>query len=163
MTFDLTELDRRISNMIRIGKVDQVDYGISPPKARVWVGDDSKQHGFLTEWLPWPGQSAGEDRSCAPLDIGEQVVILSPSGEINQGFIAFRLFQSAHPYPVTSPDKHNATYKDGAVVEYDRAAHIYKINIPTDGAVVITVGRTTLELKDATAKLTTPKFEGVEA
>jgi len=163
MSFDIAEIERRLSNLIRLGKVDQVDYGISPPKARVWIGDAAKQSGFLTEWLPWFGLSAGDDRSCTPLDVGEQVMVLSPSGELNQGMIMRGIFQTAHPYPVTSPDKHHAAYKDGAVVEYDRLTHTYKINIPTDGAVVINVGRTTLELKDATATLTTPKFEGVKS
>lgn len=163
MSFDVTEIDRRISNLIRIGKVDQVNYGISPPKARIWIGEDSKERGFLTEWLPWFGLSAGEDRSCDPLDVGEQVMIFSPSGEMNQGVVLAGIFQTAHPYPVTSPDKHNTTYKDGAVVEYDRVAHAYKINIPSDGSVVITVGRTTLELKDGATTLTTPKFEGLQS
>ncbi|EGW22162.1 phage baseplate assembly protein V [Methylobacter tundripaludum] len=146
MSFDLTELDRRLSNLIRIGKVDQVDYGISPPKARIWIGDASKQLGILTDWLPWFGLSAGEDRSCDPLDIGEQVMIFSPCGELNQGVVLAGIFQAAHPYPVTSPDKRNTTYKDGAVIEYDRQAHHLKAVLPAgataeliaDGGIAIT-------------------------
>lgn len=133
MSFDLVELERRLSNLIRLGKVDQVNYGIIPPKARIWVGDDAKQTGFLTEWLPWFGLSAGEDRSCDPLDVGEQVMIISPSGELNQGVILAGIFQTAHPYPVTSPDKRSTTYKDGAVIEYDRELHHLKAILP-DGA-----------------------------
>lgn len=127
MSFDMAELDRRISNLIRIGTVAQVDYAAIPPKVRIKAGD------ILTGWLPWFGSSAGEDRICAPLDIGEQVVVFSPSGELNQGVVLAGLFQTAHPYPVTLQEKHNATFKDGAVIEYDRATHHLKAVLPAGG------------------------------
>jgi len=138
MSFDVTELDRRLANLIRLGSIAQADYAAG--KVRVNVG------GLLTGWLPWLTDRAGTDRSWHAPEVGEQVLILSPSGELNQGVVLMGLFQAAHPQPVTSVDKHHTVYSDGAVVEYDRAAHHLKAVLPAgatvqlvaDGGIAIT-------------------------
>lgn len=138
MSFDVTELDRRLSNLIRIGTVDQADYAAA--EVRVKAGD------ILTGWLPWMTRRAGGDVSWHAPEVGEQVLILSPSGELNQGVVLAGLFQSAHPQPVDTPEKQHTLYKDGAVIEYDRAAHHLKAVLPAgatveliaDGGIAIT-------------------------
>lgn len=127
MSFDVTELDRRLANLIRFGAIEQADYAAG--KVRVKVGDN------LTAWLPWLTDRAGTDRMWHAPEVGEQVVILSPSGEINQGVVLAALFQTAHPQPVNSVDKHHAVYADGAVIEYDRAAHHLKAVLPAGATV----------------------------
>jgi len=138
MSFDLTELDRRLSNLIRFGTIAQADYATA--KVRVKAGD------ILTDWLPWMTQRAGGDISWHAPEVGEQVVILSPSGELNQGVVMAGLFQTAHPQPVNTPEKQHTLYKDGAVFEYDRQAHHLKAVLPAgatveliaDGGIAIT-------------------------
>jgi phage baseplate assembly protein V len=123
--FKSTELDRRLSNMIKFGTVQEADY--INAKVRVKAGD------ILTGWLPWNTQRAGGDITWHAPEIGEQVLILSPSGELNQGLVFTSLYQALKPPPVATPDKHTHVYSDGAVVEYDRALHHLKAILP-DGA-----------------------------
>lgn len=130
MSFDVTELDRRISNLIRFGVIDQADYTLG--KVRVKAGD------ILTGWIPWLTQSAGLDATWQAPEVGEQVVILAPSGELNQGVVLAGLYQTAYPQPVSSVEKTHAKFKDGAVIEYDRATHHLKAILPTGGTCAIT-------------------------
>jgi phage baseplate assembly protein V len=125
--FDVTELDRRLSNLIRLGTVQEVNYLLA--LVRVKSGD------ILTGWLPWLTQRAGGDISWHAPEIGEQVVILAPSGELNQAVVLMSLYQALMPAPVAAVDKHHTVYSDGAVIEYDRAAHHLQVILP-DGATV---------------------------
>ena len=43
--FEITELDRRISNLIQVGTVSEADY--SNAKLKVKIGE------IITDWLPW--------------------------------------------------------------------------------------------------------------
>jgi phage baseplate assembly protein V len=122
MSFDATEQDRRLSNLIRFGTIAQADYLAA--KVRVQAGD------ILTGWLPWLTQRAGGDISWHAPEIGEQVIILAPSGELNQGVVLTGLYQTACPQPAETPEKHLVHYLDGAVIEYDRASHHLKAVLP---------------------------------
>jgi phage baseplate assembly protein V len=125
--FKTIELDRRISNLIKFGTVQEADYVNA--KVRIKAGD------ILTGWLPWQTQRAGGDITWHAPEIGEQVMVLSPSGELNQGLVLTGLYQALKPPPVATPDKHHTVYNDGAVVEYDRATHHLQAILP-DGATV---------------------------
>lgn len=127
MSFDVTELDRRLANLIRFGSIAQADYATA--KVRVNIG------GNLTGWLSWLTGRAGGDRDWHAPEVGEQVLVLSPSGELNQGVVLAAVFQTAHPQPVNSADKHHTVYSDGAVVEYDRAAHHLKAILPAGATI----------------------------
>lgn len=127
MSFDTTELDRRLANLIRFGTIAQADYIAA--KVRVQAGD------ILTGWLPWLSQRAGGNKSWHAPEIGEQVIILSPSGELSQGVVLASLFQALMPPPVNTPEKHHTVYIDGAVLEYDRNTHHLSALLP-DGATV---------------------------
>jgi len=127
VSFDVTELDRRISNLIRIGTIDQADYEAA--KVRVRAGD------MLTCWIPWLTLRAGLDVNWHAPEVGEQVLVLSPSGELNQAVVLAGLFQTAYPQPVNTKEKHHAKYKDGAVIEYDRAEHHLKAILPAGATV----------------------------
>lgn len=85
---DIAELFRRVNNLLRVGKVVEVDYDIA--KARVKIGE------ITTNFLPWLTPS-----TCAwiPLKNGEQVVVLSPCGDLSFGMILPALYQSAKPAP----------------------------------------------------------------
>lgn len=65
--FAISELQRKLANIVRIGLVKEVDY----EKARVKVQIGK----FLTDWLPWITSKAGKDRDWCPPDIDEQVVV----------------------------------------------------------------------------------------
>jgi phage baseplate assembly protein V len=113
--FALNEIARRLANIIRVGTVQSVN--ASGYRARVQIGP------LLTAPLPWLTTRAGEDRTWWAPSVGEQVLVLSPDGELAAGWILPGAYTDAKPAPATNPAIHRTTYRDGAVVEYDTAAH----------------------------------------
>ncbi len=138
--FEITELNRRLANLIVLGKVVEADYAQTIPKLKIKAGD------LKTAWLPMLTQRAGSDLSWWPLEVGEQVVVLSPSGELAQGIVLGALNQLAFPSIGNSADSHKQVYADGAVIEYNRKSHHLSATLPSgatttlvsDGGVNIT-------------------------
>lgn len=128
-TFDIAELNRRLANLIAIGTVEQADYDAA--RYRVRIGD------LLTGWLPHFNMRAGGDTAWWALEIGEQVIVLSPSGEPTQGAIVGSLYSAARPANADAPSVHRVTYADGAVIEYNRAASRLRATLPAGGTVEI--------------------------
>ena len=117
-----TDMNRRMANVIRLGTVEELD----ETGALVRIRSDE----FLTDWLPWITTRAGPDRTWWALEVGEQVAVLCPSGEINQGIVLGSIYQDQFPPNGKRKDVHRTTYKDGTVVEYDRALHVLRIKSP---------------------------------
>ena len=128
--YQLSEMDRRLANLIRWGTIEAADYEAA--RVRVRCG------AVVTDWLPWVTARAGGDVSWWAPEVGEQVLILSPSGETGQGVALVGVFQAAHPAPANTPDVARMVFKDGAVIEYDRAAHTLAATIPGDVSVQAT-------------------------
>lgn len=129
----LGEIDRRLSNLLRYGTIKALDEAHA--LVTVDIGD------CTTDWLPWFTPRAGGDRSWWAPEVGEQVMVLSPSGELAHGCVLPAIFQDAHPANGNSKDVHRVTFGDGTVVEYDRSAH--HLNVDTsasNGSVVINTG-----------------------
>ncbi|MBZ9850116.1 phage baseplate assembly protein V [Mesorhizobium sp. CA14] len=128
---DITDLERRVSNSVLVGKVSQVDHA----KARYRV----KAGKFESDWLPFTSARAGETRTYDSLDVGEQVVIVSPSGDPSQGIIVGSIATQAKQ----AADKgniHRTIYPDGTVVEYDHEAKAYKMDVAEGGSYALNIG-----------------------
>lgn len=108
---EIAELSRRLENMIRIGTIAEIDHAAR----RVRVDSGS----LTTDWLKWRVGRAGATRTWEPPTIGEQVMILSPSGELANGIVIPSIYSDAHDAPDASPDTHVTSYPDGAVVSYN--------------------------------------------
>ncbi|MEZ6854196.1 phage baseplate assembly protein V [Halodesulfovibrio aestuarii] len=128
MSQHLSELYRFLAGLIRFGTVVEADYSIA--RVRVDCG------GVVSNWLPWIAERAGNDRSWHALEVGEQVAVLSPGGETAQGIVLGSIYQAAHPAPANSVDVRRYEFKDGAVIEYDRAKHKLYADIPGDAEIV---------------------------
>ena len=100
--------------MIRIGTVAAVDHAAH--RVRVQSG------ALLTDWLKWRTARAGATRTWCPPTVGEQVMILSPSGELANGIVLPSIFSDAHDAPSDAPDLHLVEFPDGARIAYDHAA-----------------------------------------
>ncbi|SME96414.1 phage baseplate assembly protein V [Desulfovibrio gilichinskyi] len=120
----LAELDRRLSNVVRIGTVAEADY--SKARLRVSFGE------AVSDWLPWVTFRAGGDHTWWAPEVDEQVLVLAPSGEISGGVVLGSIFSTSHPAPADRPTIHRTTYEDGAIIEYDRLKHILHAYIPGD-------------------------------
>src|SRR5699024_11096925 len=102
----------------------QVDHGAA--RVRVTSG------ALLTDWLAWLTPRAGDTRHWDPPTVGEQVILLSPSGDPANAIILTGLYSAAHAAPSNSADRHRIEYPDGAVIDYDHAAHHLAATIPGD-------------------------------
>jgi len=123
--FLLAELDRKAEQAVRIGRVAALDAGAA--RVRVAIGE------LTTAWLPWLAARAGADRAWSAPEPGEQVVVLTPAGRGEQAVVLAGLYAEAHPAPADAATVHRMVYADGAVIEYDRAAHALRALLPGGG------------------------------
>ena len=122
---DLTELSRRLENLLRIGTVHSVDHGQA--RCRVQSGE------LVTQWLPWIERRAGQTTTWNPPTIGEQCMVLSPSGEPAGGVVIYGTYSAANAAPSESPDEHVTLYPDGTRISYDHVKGHHQASYP-DGA-----------------------------
>lgn len=138
--FELSELNRRLANIVNLGKVEEIDYQGAIPVVRVKIGE------ILTAFLPMITSRAGPDQHWWPLEVGEQVVVFAPSGDLAQAVVLGSINQDSYPSTSDSTDVHQVVYSDGAVIEYDRKKHELnavlpagaKTNIVSDGGLTFT-------------------------
>lgn len=133
MNADLSNLSRLLQNLIRLGTIAQVDGA----KARVQLGPK-----LTTEWLSWITPRAGTTCAWSAPTVGEQVMVLSPGGDLTRGVILPALFSKAFDAPETSDTIHTTHYPDGAVVQYDHEAHALTATLP-GGTATITADKVT--------------------
>ena len=126
----LAELERTRANLIQVGVVAEADY--AKARVRVLMG------GLTSAWLPWTTARAGGDRTWSAPEVGEQVLVACPDGDPASGVVLGAIYQTAHGAPASSADVHRTTYSDGAVVEYDRAAHALKATLPGGATAALT-------------------------
>lgn len=151
MSLDLGELQRQISQLIRIGTV----VNIAGDTAIVSIGEEN------SDPVQWAVRRAGYDAEWWAFDEGEQVVVLCPFGDMAQAIIVCSLYQDKFAAPSTNPNVHRVTYKDGTVVQHDRSASAYSVTVPSGGSITLSVGSTSLKLVDGKATLTAQQFEHV--
>ncbi|KAB0476525.1 phage baseplate assembly protein V [Vibrio chagasii] len=129
LNYIVRDLQRRMANMIRRGRVHSVDFEQSPPRVKVEYEKDA-----VTGWLPWiSGRESSKHRTdWEPLAIGEQVIILSESGDLSAGVVIPSLPDASSPVPSTSPDEHVSRYEDGTTFTYNRKTHTLTIDVQGD-------------------------------
>ena len=143
LSYELAELTRMLANIVRPATVAEVDH--SSARVRVKSGD------ILTGWLPSQARRAGNNRTWSLLEVGEQVIVLSPDGNLSQGFVLGSFYSAQHSVPSNNPDLHSTHYSDGAVISYDSNKHHLDVTLPagatanivSDGGITLT-GDTTL-------------------
>lgn len=105
----IAELQRRINNLIRVGTIAEVQGAL----CRVKTGN------VLTDWRPFLTMRAGTARTSWRPTVGEQVMLLSLSGDIANAYILPALYSDQSPEPDDHPTRHRTVYPDNAVTEYD--------------------------------------------
>ena len=111
---DIAELSRLLENLLRLGTVAEVQHG-TPPRVRVKTG------GITTDWLPWTERRAGGTRTWSPPTIGEQVLLLCPSGELRNGVILCGIPSDDIDVPSHNADETVTLHQDGAMTVYNHA------------------------------------------
>lgn len=125
MSYDMSEIYRLLANMIRIGRVIELDEANARVKLAV--------AGLTTDWLPWGADRAGKTRKWSPPQIGEQIMIFSPYGDSAQGVAGMSIYQDDSPAPAASKDKETIVFEDGTTFEYDSASNTYTQTIAGTG------------------------------
>lgn len=139
--FTINDLGRRLANIIRVGAIFEIDF--EEAKARVKIGD------LETNWLPWVNSNSGNNNSWNPPEMDEQVIILSPSGELNQAVILPSLYKNNASDEL--PNIQSVTYKDGSKVTFDHDAG--NLDLDVKGNVTIKVdGNAEIEAPNITLK-----------
>ena len=131
--FRLVELARRLANVVRLGVIEEIDAAAG--RVRVRYAEESAA---LTAWLPWMTTRAGPDKTWWAPEVGEQVLLLSPSGELPQAVVLPAIYSNANAAPSAELDKHLTRYSDGAEIEYDRAAHRLRVVLPAGATAQLT-------------------------
>ncbi len=119
------EQDRRLSNMVQMGVVEEVDYS-SPPRARVRIGE------LLTGWLRMGTPRAGDAHQSWGYSVGEEVVVAAASGNLAQGVIVCALANGAN-VGQAAPGTFRTTYPGGVIIEISGGS----VNITAPGNVIV--------------------------
>lgn len=108
---DIAELSRRLENIIRFGTIAEVNHAAR--RVRVDSGE------LRTAWLKWQTGRAGNARTWSPPSLGEQVMILSPSGVLENGIVVPSIYCDDNDAPSSSASEHVFAFPDGARISYD--------------------------------------------
>ncbi len=111
----VSELIRRIENLLRPGTIARVD--VKRYRVRVIAG------GLISNWLPWLTLRAGTTRKWSPPTIGEQCLLLSPGGDLANGVALVGIFSTEVPPNDDRASTEATHFPDGTLHEYDHEAH----------------------------------------
>lgn len=119
-----------IDNLIQVGTITAVD---SQNRALVRV----QLHERVTDWFPYLMISNSNARVWMPPKVGEQVVVLCPYGEGDEGIVIGSIFNIGLKEP-TWANAHTSgiEFSDGTVITYDTTAKAFTVN--ASGSVSVT-------------------------
>lgn len=105
----IADLERRVFGMMRHGTVAEVDPAQS--RVRLRLGDSTAGGDFLGPWVPY-SQIAGALRAHIPPSVGQQMTLVSPSGDMRQAVAVPLTFSDDIPAPSEAGDQNVITYGD---------------------------------------------------
>jgi phage baseplate assembly protein V len=105
--FVLSEMNRRLLQIIRIGVIQEVN--VAKAKVRVKIGDN------VIGWRPWVSPA----NAWNPLVVGDQVVILSPNGDFEQGIILPALYHAKSKAPSNKENEIMFKLAENSFVRFD--------------------------------------------
>ena len=114
MSFSDAEQRRRIGNLVCVGRVVEV------AKSRVRVAVD----GMESDFIPVVCSSARGTSIHTELEVGEQVLVLTPDGEISHGFVLGAVYQKEKE----PAGKHSMVFRDGLTIDYDETSKTLRLS-----------------------------------
>lgn len=119
-----------LDNLIQIGTITAVD---TENRALVRV----QIHERVTDWFPYKMLANSHIKIWTPPHVGEQVIVLSPYGEGDDGVVIGSIFNKDLKEPTAANDHTSVIeFSDGTVITYDTTAKALTIN--ASGSVAIT-------------------------
>lgn len=131
------ETERRREAGLLIGVVTLVDF--ETRRAVVEIEDD-----WSLAPLPWIEARAGRTRTSSPPSIGEQVIVLSPSGDPAFGLILKGVPSDAHTPSEVREGLELIETEAGYSDRWDEDAKVRTIDIPEGGKLIISLAGTAM-------------------
>ncbi len=97
----LAELERRARNRKRTGTVSEVDH--KKGLARVKISEPGAVP-YIGPWMPWKEIAAGDIKTHIPPSVGQQVTVVSESGDLTDGEIDMSIPSTANARPHDGPE-----------------------------------------------------------
>lgn len=125
----VAELERKLAGMVRHGTVAEVDTAQGLVRLKFGTADGGGD--FLGPWVPY-GQTAGAVKAHIPPSVGQQMTVISPSGDWRQSIALPMTWSNENASPGSGADP---------VITYGSV----RIEVRTDG-VKVSVGGASVEL-----------------
>ncbi len=125
------EANRRLENMIRLGRIKSVTTSSPFHTVTVNLGD------IVTTELRVLNFRAGLDKTHDLPSVGEECVVFSPCGVLEMGVVVTGLNNEAYPAPSDDPNLRLRVFEDGAVISYDVKNHLLQAVLPDGGSAKI--------------------------
>lgn len=126
------ELHRRLENVIRIGTIKTITPSKPFTTVTVQLGE------ITTGQLRYLSLRSGKTKTWEPPSVGEEVVVLSPSGVVEMGVVLVGLSNAENPAPSDELNKTIRVFEDGCIISYDDSTHILSAILPDGGQAIIT-------------------------
>lgn len=123
------ENERRMNNMVNRGIVTEVDYANAVCRVQI----DS----LVTDWLPFGSVRMGKVKVWNPPHVGEQVMLISETGELETALILGGFDYDDQPNPSTDGNVIAIHCDDGAAFSYNHDSHLLTIDLPNDSKTAI--------------------------
>lgn len=125
----------RIANLIRLGTVSEVRPG-KPAMVRVEIEDE-----WISDFVPVMQLGTGRVRTWSSPKVGEQVVLMAPSGELTAAValrgLGYGDFQAGLDDELLTV---LGEWDDGAAETYDEASHTRTLDLPEGGRLLVNCG-----------------------
>ncbi len=127
------DINRRLENLIRFGTIKTVNPSKPIPLVTVDLDD------IVTPEIRFFNARSGNDSTWDPPSLNEEVMVISPCGEIGPTSVVFYgLYNNEHPAPSNDLNQKIRIFADGCVIAYDISAHELSAILPSGGKAIIT-------------------------
>lgn len=127
------DINRRLENLIRFGTIKTVNPSKPIPLVTVDLDD------IVTPEIRFFNARSGDDSTWDPPSLGEEVMVISPCGEIGPTSVVFYgLYNNEHPAPSDDLNQKIRVFADGCVIAYDISAHQLSAILPSGGKAIVT-------------------------
>lgn len=127
------DINRRLENLIRFGTIKTVNPSKPIPLVTVDLDD------IVTPEIRFFNARSGDDSNWDPPSLDEEVMVISPCGEIGPTSVVFYgLYNNEHPAPSDDLNQKIRVFADGCVIAYDISAHQLSAILPSGGKAIVT-------------------------
>lgn len=123
------------STLVRFGTIASVDLATARCTVRYGNPDD-EDGGATTPPIRWLHSRSGQTKSWSPPSVGEEVLLLTPGGQLGLAVALGGLSNDNHP-PSGSTAADRLEYADGAVLSYDPETHALTATLPAGATALI--------------------------